>query len=85
MGRMTKEKEDYLIRFLDPKERLNKNCPSCGSDKIVFLQYGMWDVEDKPLIDSGEIILCGCVFGKHNLACRVCEHTWASVVNPDKN
>ena len=85
MGRMTKEKEEYFIKFLDPNERLNKICPACGSDKIVFLQYGFgWEKELQPLIDSGDVIPLGCMFGEHNLACRDCEYTWASVVDPDK-
>ena len=83
MGKISKEKEAYLIKFFDPNERLNKICPSCGSDKIVFLQYGMWDEEDKHLIDSGEVVLLGCVFGEHNLACRDCELTFASILNPE--
>jgi hypothetical protein len=85
MGKITREKEEYLIKFSDPNERLNKVCPACGSDKIVFLQYGFgWEPELQPLIDSGDVVPLGCVFGKHNLACRDCEHTFTSVENPDK-
>ena len=85
MGRMTKEKEEYFIKFLDPNERLNKICPACGSDKIVFLQYGFgWDEELQPLIDSGEVIPCGYMIGKYNLVCIKCAHVWNSVVNPEE-
>lgn len=35
--------------------------------------------ELQPLVDSKEMIPFGCIFGDHNLGCRDCEYTWASV------
>lgn len=74
----------YLKKFSDPTERLSKTCPKCGSNKIVFFQFGLgWDKKLQPLIDSGEIIPCGCVMSKENLGCRDCEYAWASVDRKD--
>ena len=70
---------DRNPKYYDLNERLNKTCPKCGSDKISFLFYGLWDDDLEPLIDSREVILGGCVIGEVNLGCRDCEHGWASV------
>jgi hypothetical protein len=83
MGKISKEKEEYFIKFFDPDERLNKNCPFCGSNKVVFILYGM-PAEEAELMKSGEVILGGCIIGEHNLACRDCEHTWASVKDAER-
>ena len=81
---MTKEREEFLIKFCNPDERLNQECPLCGSKKVVFILYGLWDEEYDSLIDSGEAIPGGCFYGEHNLACRDCEFTWASIPDPEK-
>jgi predicted nucleic acid-binding Zn-ribbon protein len=77
---MEEAKIKLYQQFCDPNERLNKTCPKCGSNKISFLQYGLgWDDELQPLVDSLEIIPCGCLIGENNLACRDCEYGWDSV------
>jgi len=69
--------EEYLIRMSDPSVRKEQKCSNCGSEKVVFLQYGLgWEEELQTLIDAGEVIPMGCVLGDDNLACRDCEHTW---------
>lgn len=69
--------EEYLIRMSDPSVRIGQKCPKCGSDKVVFLCYGL-GVEDElqPLVEAGEVVHMGCVIGDDNLACRDCEHSW---------
>lgn len=65
--------------FFNKEVRKNKECPNCGSREISFLMYGIADDDDLPLVQSGEVILLGCILGKVNLGCRKCEHTWMSV------
>ena len=69
--------EEYLIRISDPSVRIGQKCPKCGSDKVVFLHYGL-DVEEELqlLVEAGDVIQMGCVMGNDNLACRDCEHSW---------
>lgn len=70
---------NYNNKFFDPNERLGKICPKCGSDKVVFLMYGlMEDPEIDELIEKGEIVNLGCMINKENLGCKDCEHSWAS-------
>lgn len=70
---------NYNIKFFDPNEKLGKICPKCGSDKVVFLMYGLNnDSEYDELIEKGEIVNMGCMINNENLTCKECEHSWAS-------
>ncbi len=68
-------------QFFDKNERLNKTCPSCGSDKVSFLLHSIfYDEGDEQHVKSGEIIQMGCMYHEsYNLVCRDCENVWASV------
>jgi hypothetical protein len=87
-----KERFTMLVpnpQFFDKDERLNKNCPKCGSSKVSYLLHSIfYDDGDEQLVKSGEIIQMGCMYHEpFNLGCMDCEHIWAStpMVIEDEN
>ena len=55
-------------------------CPTCGSDRVVPVVYGMPGFELGEAADRGELVLGGCLISEDNpdLACLSCDARWKS-------
>lgn len=56
-----------------------KQCPQCGSSKVLDIMYGMPTMEAFEMYERGEIKLGGCCITGEDpqYYCRECENEWA--------
>lgn len=58
-------------------------CPSCGSDQVVLIRYGMPTAEIEAAARRGEVALGGCMIGRPGgdpaWRCCTCRHEFGVV------
>jgi hypothetical protein len=71
-----------------PEEFRPPSCPSCGSDDVAAIMYGLPDFspELEESLERGEIRLGGCcVFDEAPVwTCNACSHSWGRLVPLDR-
>ncbi len=64
-----------------------RKCPSCASDKVARIEYGLPAMSDKLDRDlqSGKVVLGGCCveIGDPKWCCTACGHKWPSGAAPE--
>jgi hypothetical protein len=64
--------------------RRPKNCPQCGSLKVLEILYGRPTSEGMEAVERGEMILGGCLImpGQPDWACPACGYQWFDAEDP---
>ena len=66
------------LRYVRTMRQTVSTCPTCGSDRVVPIVYGMPSMEAVEDYDAGKVQLGGCVITDNDphWSCRSCDAHW---------